>query len=331
MKMFGEFIKTVLILAIVTGASFASGTVYNFDDQDNDTMETIAGIGFTSPIKLSFSREALNVISDPRFDPSLGKDSETRRTKALLLGTVGMVTSKRIQEMNNCFAVNDNPIEVDIGSIGYNASMYPTALQLENANSLFYRVVNFPSRRGTPSTLTNPFVATYYNPDGTQLHSHEITEPEKYMIFLKDCFTTDQCTVIQPALGKISIQYKEAASFTETPAAVVGGASAGAGGITTPVTPSHLVSSTDSSLIFEIRYRLPGGCAGPMIRMYPTQSPEIAIRDLLSKGFRISDSKPGKIDLVRDSAAVATESASSRVAVEDLSVSGKGVGSSGKK
>jgi len=297
MKIFGHLIKIVLIATMVTGSCFASGTVYNFDDQANDTLETLAVIGFKNPTKLSFSREGLNVLLDPKFDPSLGRDPETRRTKTLLLGTVGMVTSKRIEEMNNCFALNVNPIEVDIESIGYNVSSYPTVPQIASASSLFYRVVSSPSRRGRPSPLTNPFIASYYNPDGALLHSHEITEPEKYMIFLKDCFTADQCTVTQPAIGRISIQYKEAASFSEPMVATVGGASTGAGCITTPFTLSHLESSTDSALTFEIRYRLLGGYPKSMIYMYPTENPAIAIRDLLSKGFTISNSKRGKINL----------------------------------
>jgi hypothetical protein len=152
MKNFGKLIKIVFISAIVTGPSFASGTGYNLDNQDNDTMEIIAGIGFTNPTKLTFTREAVDTILDARFDPSQGTDTQTRRAKTFLLGTVNRATGglfsigEPTEETKAEFLANfysalektQSPIEVDIRAIEYNVSMYPTPSQTRKAGESFY-------------------------------------------------------------------------------------------------------------------------------------------------------------------------------------------------
>ena len=304
MEIFGKLIKIVFILVMATGSSFASGPVYNFDYQDNDTAETIVKLGFISPAKLEFTREALETLSDPKFNPSKGKDSETRAAKALLFGVVQSEKARGDRSLpkvlNEWFTVSDSPIEVNIEAIGYNLSMHPRPSQITEANALFHKAINYSTcsdtERGTLS-FTWPMEVSYFDPDATLLYSFE-TQSIDFIKILKDEARAYNHTVTYPAVGKIRIQHTEVSSAVA------------------------LVDEADYENLQSIEIIIVSPAHGTSISLYPirpTANPAAAIRDMLAKNYTIDYTQPTKIRLrgPQDSAA------SSKDAVENLSVSGK--------
>ena len=172
MKLLKGLLAIAFISVMAMGSSFAAEAGY---DQDNDTMETVARIGFTSPTKLTFTETAVDFILDPKFDPSRGANVETRHAKTFLLETLRnaiKLSSERFDFRSTLaasFEYNKNQTEIDIGSVGYDLSIYPSRLHTKHAAELLiYKISSDAStvafRLSIVDESGRPFFASGANP-----------------------------------------------------------------------------------------------------------------------------------------------------------------------
>lgn len=148
MKILVSFIKIVFLMSMITCR--ASAIAYNFDAQQNDNLEIIVNIGFKKNSKLTFTNDTVNIILDPRFDPSSGKDVKTRHAKTFLYQTIQMAIiefgaqddlittqqEKFLAQFQQAFKINNGPLEINIQKINYQLNLYPNLEQVTHSGKI---------------------------------------------------------------------------------------------------------------------------------------------------------------------------------------------------
>lgn len=126
MKRVRNTISAILFTAFISTSIYAA--TYNFDDQQNDSPETLSHLGYqAAQHKIVLDRSAIDIILDSRFDSTVGSDEETTTIKSFLSSVISETINlfqndtkttqkyKFLKSVDRVIAFGDIPLQISLG------------------------------------------------------------------------------------------------------------------------------------------------------------------------------------------------------------------------